>query len=651
MQNELEDISNILLSIYQKNLQFLKENFEDIFNSVQKLSEDIDSGQYKERYTLEYQDGYFDILNRENNSWFYGTNSYEDADQRATHTNFTKDGSLDLLRKGHNNKLIGSEDYSNVLNIVDFINDNVDLDHIEFQKIYKFVFIGVGLGIHIHEINKKIDPFTTLIIEPDLEIFRLSLFITDYSVFMQDNKRLFLCIGDENKIQSSLNDFYNYHNYMNYNIKHHLFIESYSHIKDIMIDFFSNNYVGFFPYKKVLENIHRTLGFIKNENRFLDLKLIEKEKILKDKEVLVVAAGPSLDNYIEFIKKYQNRFIIICVDVILRKLEKNGIVPDIVVSIDPSHLCAKYLTTENKDFLQNSTIVFLSQQHKDIFEILNEDQSFVFSQSMPLIPEIGWLGSVNNVGTFSFKIAVHLGATKIYTIGNDAAFNQETGSRYSLDSSHTQCEDLEIKTQDNLISTYDILEVKGNLKDTVKTNRSLLNFKDSFETTYDNLISYYEFEVYNLSDGVYINGFKPLSYDILNKNIKNIAIKDFDIKDAINKISKVIDYPDYTYDLKIINMILTRVKKYKKYSFKNRDQFLSKKLELMVWILEQTKKQSTSMFGDIFLHYTELVDIYINFILNLTQKELFNSDNLNRLNNMWLDGIIAVFKDIKKAIK
>lgn len=51
--------------------------------------------------------------------------------------------------------------------------------------------------------------------------------------------------------------------------------------------------------------------------------------------VVLVAAGPSLDKNIDILKEYQNKCIIICVDVVLSKLMEHGIKPDFVGNIDP----------------------------------------------------------------------------------------------------------------------------------------------------------------------------------------------------------------------------------------------------------------------------------------------------------------------------
>jgi hypothetical protein len=575
MEEEIVDLSSTLLKIYLKNLEFLEEHFNDIYTRVEELSHNISQKKYSPKYSLEHREGFFDILNIKENSWFYDIDSYNDADYRAEHSNFTKDGSLDLLRRDASGKyLVGSSSFGDVMPILDFMNKKVDLEDIEFQKIYKFIFMGVGVGVHIHEINKKLNPFTTLIIEPELEIFRLSLFIIDYAEFQNENKKLFLSVEDEkSKRIATIGEFYKYHNYMNYNVKHHLLIENYSYLKDEVVDFFSANNVALFPYNLILENIHKTIGFIKDKSRFLNTDFIYEKKILKEKNVLLIAAGPSLDTYIDWIEEHQDKFIIVCVDVILRKLEKHNIVPDIVVSIDPSHLCAKYLTCENKDFLNNSTIVFLSQQDDSVLEVV-KDYKYYFAQSMALIPHLGYLGSVPNVGTYSLVIASSLGASNIYTIGNDAAFNQETGSRYTEDSSCKIMENINIEKNDkSVVSAYDILEVEGNLRDTVKTNRSLLAFKDSFESALDILKSNNDFELYNLSDGVKINGFTPMKFEKIDTIVDELPQKDNNIQELLDTVSEVVEMPDYEKDIKILNNIIGRVKKHKVIKIKNRDDY------------------------------------------------------------------------------
>ena len=654
MSIDKHEIEQALLVVYQKNLDFLKKNFPDIFLQIQKLSEDISNGKYEETYSLEIRDGYFDILNLKNNGYYYASNSYQDAEDRAKNVDTSNSSSIDLLRKqGTSQYLSYPSGLKNILPVVDFINKEIDLENIKFQKIMKFIYMGVGLGYHLQEIDKKICSYTTLIIEPELEIFRLSLFTIDYTSFNEGTRTLLLNVGDDpQKRDESLRDFYLCHEYMNYNIKYYKLIQNYEYIKEEAIEFFRSNFSFSFPYTSVIKNVKRTISFIRNKDNFLVVSDIKEQNIFKDKEVLLISAGPSLDNYIELIKKYQDKFVIVCVDVILRKLEKHGIIPNVVFSIDPSPLCAGYLKTEDPQYLKNSAIVLLSQQHPDVMKLLRErNLNYYFSQFSQIIDDIGYLGSLPNVGTFTFQTIVHMGAKTLYLIGNDAAFDQETGSRYTKDSSYIQVENLNIEEKNNnLISHEDIVTVKGNLRKSVNTNRDLLSFKYHFDTSIRSLENHYLYEAYNLSDGVLIDGLNPMKKEefIMNAQMNEIII--FDTVKQFDSISKEIDSTCYEDDIKILNAVILRAKKFQKQKISSRDDFLMKKLDMMIWILERSKELSIDIYGSIFLQYTSMVDAYINFTLNLKQKDLYTRNNLEEISNYWIKGVISVFRDMKDSV-
>lgn len=649
---EINGLNRTLLSVYINNLKYLENNHPKVFQKIDNFSKKLEKGEIKENYFLDCikENGYFDIYDIHKEEFLYGFNTFEEAELRASNIDYSLNHSINLLRTDpRNNKFTLNQGLVNSKKMIDFLNKKIDFENINFSKIFKFIFIGVGCGVHIHEIYKKVNSMTTLIIEPNLEIFRLSLFLVDYSIFEKENKKLFLSV-DETTFERDItyHRFNEYHSYMNYNVKHHLFSIEYEYILNEIIDFYGHNYIGSFSHIAVLEVFDRTLGFFKNKYRFFQKDLVFKSKPLKDKKVLLISAGPSLDKELNWIRENQNKFIIICVDVILRKLEKNQIIPDIVFSIDPSYLCAKYLTCENKEFLKNSAIVFLSQQHE---ETLNATKglNIYFSQVLFLSHKLGYSFSLSNVGIFSFAFSLFLGGNELYTIGNDAAFNQETGSRYAEDSSYKQKEILifEENNDKNIkqISQEDIVEVRGNLREIIKSNRNLLNFKYDYET-YLHGVDKSNIKLYNLSDGAYIDGLTPISS--LDVDLKDVDNKVFNAKEIFDSITiDDIDDIDFEEDIKIINNIVQKLKKTKKLKIKEKNDFLQNKLDITIWILEQSKKTKLELFGNLFLKYINMIDIYVNFALNLKQKDLHTKDNLEKIMTYWCDNSIEFFKEIK----
>ena len=510
MEEEIHDFNNTLLSLYFNNLEFLKNNFPNIFEKVITLSENINNNEYKERYSLEYkEDGYFDIFDLEKNDFIYGFNSYEEADKRKEMVDFTKKHSINLLRVDHTNEslaLMGS--LGAALPLVDFLNRKIDFKNITFSKIFKFVFIGVGVGVHLHEIYKKIDSMNTLIIEPNLEIFRLSLFTIDYSIFSQGNKKLFLSVDDKKLDQESvISSFTNYHSYMNYNIKHHLFWKDYEYILDDLIGYYSRNFAAAFPYSTVLEVFGRTVKFMNQGHKYLKHSLIEKKKPLEGKRALLVGAGPSLDKQIEWIKSNKEKFIIVLVDNMVKKFESYGIIPDIVVSIDPGSVVATFYETKDPKFLENSSLVFLSQQHKDVIKQIS-GLNFYFSQPYPISEELKLSFSVPNVGTYGFAVSLLLGCKELYLVGSDSAL-AEDGTIYA---SHADNDTKGHEGQENIskenISPSDLIEVKGNLGGTVKSTRKIIGYKHDYEG-FIHSHNKADYKAYNLSTGAYIEGLIP----------------------------------------------------------------------------------------------------------------------------------------------
>lgn len=147
----------------------------------------------------------------------------------------------------------------------------------------------------------------------------------------------------------------------------------------------------------------------------------------KDREVFVIATGPSLEQHFDYIKQRNNadnRPFIIAVDTALKPLLQHGIVPDVVVTIDvrintqklfsesvPSHVSLIYFPLTNTEVLQswpgpryvalNNTNIF-----NHIRNSLNADSLFIH-------------GSVIHP---AIDLAVKMGGHHVVLFGADFAF-------------------------------------------------------------------------------------------------------------------------------------------------------------------------------------------------------------------------------------
>ncbi len=132
---EIEQMLKIMDEIYYTNLEWLKKNHKDIYKLVKKEAKSILKDTSKEKFCVELnKKGALDIINRRDNSYFYNTDPFIRGDNIAKQ----------LTQKS-------------------------------------IAFDGVGLGTHITSAIKFNKPKKVLICEDDIQLFRCSMYITDYS--------------------------------------------------------------------------------------------------------------------------------------------------------------------------------------------------------------------------------------------------------------------------------------------------------------------------------------------------------------------------------------------------------------------------------------------------------------------------------------
>lgn len=167
-----------------------------------------------------------------------------------------------------------------------------------------------------------------------------------------------------------------------------------------------------------LKNMLMNIGHIHKKNDLQSLK-----NSLSKYPVIIVSAGPSLNKQIDLLKKYQNSFIIICVNQVFKLLLDNGITPDIVISLDSG-------STPNwkRDEIPKNTFMFLDVGvSKHYLEAMNNNCFFTSTNNdlISLMEDFG--ASVNilptggSVATSAYALARHLGCNPIVFIGQDLA--------------------------------------------------------------------------------------------------------------------------------------------------------------------------------------------------------------------------------------
>ena len=635
----MDQIQKVLFNLYTENLVFLEKEFPHIYKRILMLDDAISKKVYQPKWSLEYieKEDYFDVLNLETNEYLYGKNSFSHSDTINEETTYDNKSSFDMLYK-ENNKFTETKKFKTLIPLVKYINDVVvDTNNVKYKKLYKFIFFGAGLGLHINKVFTEKAPLTTLIIEPDLEIFRLSLFITNYSKLHLNDHTLFLSVGDDIAYRrKELGRFYKYHVYFNFHIKYQTFLKSHKYLIDEALNYLSIESIKGGILELMLLGIKRTKDYLSRDYKFIDLNKFQKT----DNPVLILSGGPSLDKHLDWIEKNQKYFTIISINLMANKLIENKIIPDIIVITDPGRYVYETLEKIKDKSILNNTICISNSHVSSKATDLFCKENLYFIQAIPFLDELEYPSIGNNVGMFALCIAIHMNFSNIYTLGNDCAFDSETGSVYSsgsyFDSKITKIKDTEDKTT---IHHRDVITTKGNFIDEVSTTRNLLSFKTSAEHELEAMSKLTENKnLFNLSNGAYINGLTPFK-------VEDIQIQE-DSKDSellnelfANSLSNKINMENkFKYDIDILNFIKNKLTKDKKKQLTSINDFLQLRLAIYTNIIKLVDNSTTEMTGKMYHELTNVFDNYINYYFTIDFE--ITVENINDIKEYWLDGFI-----------
>ncbi|MDE5781914.1 MAG: DUF115 domain-containing protein, partial [Lachnospiraceae bacterium] len=193
---------------------------------------------------------------------------------------------------------------------------------------------------------------------------------------------------------------------------------------------------------------------------------VDYEKI----PVIIVSAGPSLDKNIRELKVAKGKAFIICVDTALNSMLKEGITPDISVTVDPHKPITLFQNMTGK----NIPVVVSQFSNKDVILTLDSKRFYIgeedyianiyrqYDKESPVELESG--GSVAHI---AFSLAYYLGFKTIILVGQDLAYTgnkKHTTDAYDLD--NTFIKEMEESDDYELVDAIDGGKVwtKGNMK-------------------------------------------------------------------------------------------------------------------------------------------------------------------------------------------
>ena len=671
----MTSIQNKAIETYNKNLEFFKKHDAELLERINYLSEIINNEEYKERYSLEYvkEESQFDIFDSVENKYLYDRNPTKFNAEAVKNTNPDKINSFDMLTDYYYNetKKYAFTDKLNfeqtlATHIVNDISDYTNIfkystldPKIKFKSINKFIFVGTLLGTHIPLIHKKIKANTYFICEANLEIFRLSLFTTDYTIFSQTKDIIFSIMDDRVDFVNKLERYFISELRSNYMVKY------YSSNYNIQ-DYFERILEGltkFYPLKFTYSKMMYALleQSFPNEAKYPILNTLDshKKEIFKDIPVLFLSAGPSLGKNIKWVKENQDKFFIVVMGAALIKVMENDITPDLITSADGSNEIIRQFPNEIKDKFQNIPFLASNMTNKNVLLQFNSENVYLFEMLLKIKETTGSMNGAS-IGEYTLELIERLGGNQIYLLGTDLALDQETGATHDKD--YIFNKDMDISNISNKENSFmengefsihdDIMKFKGNLREIVITRNILI--RSLFEYNV-NIKKYLEknsdLKIYNLSDGVFIDHTIPTYPNDIN--IKIVLDKN---KININKELKNHSQNGFTTtekefllnSIKTIDKLLNEIDKIKHLKVKTYDEFTQQRLPVLNFFDTEIRVYQRLFINHIFTKYLLITEPYIYYNFNQNTKNQANL--IKKVKKVWISQIERLCNEYKEIV-
>ena len=525
----MSTIEEIAIASYQNNMAFLKQHHNNVHTKLTALEMLLEDGRYQQTYDLEYKEGYFDVIELASNSYLYNQNSIDYSHTLAQSLSFRKDENVleTFYNLNFTAKALEKVKDADALTmhattapIIDYHNSYIKKS-MHFKNIYKYIFLGLGLGLHLPEILEKSEAKGILLIEDNLELFRLSLFTCNYYELLKD-KTVYLSIAqNSDEFHELFSQFYTHSFIWNHYLKFSLFSSLYEEKLKQIQHFILRREERSYPHEmllykntQVLKQLHKGYNFLNLNRRITPLKQFDN--------TIILGAGPSLHEHIAWLKSQKESYSIIAVFAALKTLAKHNISPDIVIQIDEKVIETERLVNsfDNFDFLEKTNFIFSASVAPILFDTFSKDKTFLIEDRTHYKQSDIYLASAS-VGESAYAIALLLKCKNIYLLGLDFALDKE-GSTHAKDHHlHSTIKETTREDESTISLKDSLVSIKGNFREEVFSTPLLSmsipifnvytqHYKEPFQT------------VYNLCDGAYLQECIPLHV----KSISSLPTED-----------------------------------------------------------------------------------------------------------------------------
>ena len=546
MAEKQQSLNEHLVKTFEANMEVFKEHYPALYEQFKD---------YKPERSFEFfvsDDNIANIQFLDNNDIFYKSSrvedickaQYEEVKEKLDNVCLHYDLQVDKFGQIHLryfNEAISIMNDNNVNGYTFKVTDTNFIPHL--------IMFGCGLGYPLDYIYNDFSVANLLVLEPTADVFYASLYTYDWKKLILDSKAQMRSIEFFVGRTDIYNEWYDYYREKGEFLAacRCTFVHYVNAQMQPLIDLYNEK---FYIYTSALgifdDNMFGMSHAAHNLKEHYPLAIYDSTvgDEYKHVPVFVVGNGPSIDNDIAFLRRYQDKAVIIACGSALDTLYNAGIQADIYVATERMGYISQTLEIfKDTGYLDNILCIGTNILHPSVLKhfkkvmlfdkageyfreglVLNGCHSFKKWASLPYINPL--------VGNAGLATAVTLGFKQIYMFGMD------NGKVINAKNEHSQYSDLYGKryalNEKSPIAGKEII-LKGNFGSDVVSNQLYKTATDTFERLMLSNADDKELVCYNCSDGALISKTVPMhSSDINllhNDNIDKDKLIDHILKD------------------------------------------------------------------------------------------------------------------------
>ncbi|NOQ29648.1 MAG: DUF115 domain-containing protein [Helicobacteraceae bacterium] len=325
--------------------------------------------------------------------------------------------------------------------------DKADEFNKKFSRYPFLYFYGLGNGVFYKLLLQNIEHKRVVIVEPELELIYMALHFND---FVDDISKNRLIILENNQVSFAIAavDIFGNQDAKIFSKTYHLEV-----LNDFYFKHYGENIIKINKiFTRAIEHVIYGLGndstdaliglehHIANAERMVETPTLLEflKKATNTETAVIVSTGPSLKKQLPLLKKIQDHVTLFCIDSSFPILEKEGIKPDIVVSMERVIETALFFKNTSKEFHEDVVFATTSIQHPLLLDQIKAGtmcmsmRPFGYTRYFKL-PEYGYVGIGMSAANMAFELVFHSKFKNCILIGQDLAYGDD-GTTHSEDS-------------------------------------------------------------------------------------------------------------------------------------------------------------------------------------------------------------------------